>query len=585
MALQSIGIGSAANDGTGDPLRTAFDKINDNFNELYVQLGGNSLSNVTFSSNTITNFDTNGDITIATNGTGTLFIDSNVEFRGTATEINTTTLQVEDNLLELNRNSSGGDVDSGFFVNRGNALNSAFFYWNEGEDKFKAVLSSSDDSVSSAVTDTSTATIVANIDATSAAIDTITALAEGRVTVNDSMQIRGGLSINNNDSSSLALSVEGSIDVTDVIDCLSLSASTSVSCADITAVGTVNANIIDAQIFQTSDSTAIQINEGINVSGAINTATSLEIGNSVIVTGILDEDTLASDSAVKLATQQSIKAYVDAENNAQVLAVSGDDSATLEVNLAGGLLNISGGTNITTSSNSEGTLTIDLDGAPTLTALQVDNLNLNGNTLSSTAGTDLLITPLAGQQIVLDGTIVVDAGVVTGATSITSTALVATTLGVSGLTTLTGSFLPAIHTFVATDAITVAEHAGRTLLLGEVGGNALVTLTLPDATGSGATYKFIVSVTNTSNYVIAVPDAANTIDGVMLYLDEDGTAVTAFPTVAASDTITLNGTTTGGVLGDYLEIVDIAADQYHVRGVMRVPAGSNPVTPFSEAVS
>ena len=35
MAKQVIGIGSAANDGTGDPLRTAFDKINDNFDELY----------------------------------------------------------------------------------------------------------------------------------------------------------------------------------------------------------------------------------------------------------------------------------------------------------------------------------------------------------------------------------------------------------------------------------------------------------------------------------------------------------------------------------------------------------------------
>ena len=35
MAKQSIGIGSSANDGTGDPLRTAFDKINDNFTELY----------------------------------------------------------------------------------------------------------------------------------------------------------------------------------------------------------------------------------------------------------------------------------------------------------------------------------------------------------------------------------------------------------------------------------------------------------------------------------------------------------------------------------------------------------------------
>jgi hypothetical protein len=35
MAKQVIGIGSAANDGSGDPLRTAFDKINDNFTEVY----------------------------------------------------------------------------------------------------------------------------------------------------------------------------------------------------------------------------------------------------------------------------------------------------------------------------------------------------------------------------------------------------------------------------------------------------------------------------------------------------------------------------------------------------------------------
>ena len=35
MTRQNINIGSTANDGTGDPLRTAFDKINDNFVELY----------------------------------------------------------------------------------------------------------------------------------------------------------------------------------------------------------------------------------------------------------------------------------------------------------------------------------------------------------------------------------------------------------------------------------------------------------------------------------------------------------------------------------------------------------------------
>ncbi len=52
MAKQIINIGASANDGTGDPLRNAFDKTNDNFNELYLALGGaSSATNL---------FDTNG---------------------------------------------------------------------------------------------------------------------------------------------------------------------------------------------------------------------------------------------------------------------------------------------------------------------------------------------------------------------------------------------------------------------------------------------------------------------------------------------------------------------------------------------
>ena len=42
MAKQSVGIGTTANDGTGDPLRTAFDKINDNTNEIYSLFGNGS---------------------------------------------------------------------------------------------------------------------------------------------------------------------------------------------------------------------------------------------------------------------------------------------------------------------------------------------------------------------------------------------------------------------------------------------------------------------------------------------------------------------------------------------------------------
>lgn len=37
MAIQLIDIGAAANDGQGDPLRTAFGKCNGNFTELYAR--------------------------------------------------------------------------------------------------------------------------------------------------------------------------------------------------------------------------------------------------------------------------------------------------------------------------------------------------------------------------------------------------------------------------------------------------------------------------------------------------------------------------------------------------------------------
>lgn len=44
MAKQAIGIGAAPNDGTGDTLRDAGDKINDNFTELYDLVGGATMT-------------------------------------------------------------------------------------------------------------------------------------------------------------------------------------------------------------------------------------------------------------------------------------------------------------------------------------------------------------------------------------------------------------------------------------------------------------------------------------------------------------------------------------------------------------
>lgn len=45
MAKQTVNIGTSANKGDGDPLRSAFDKINDNFNEVYPRLDSLEVAN------------------------------------------------------------------------------------------------------------------------------------------------------------------------------------------------------------------------------------------------------------------------------------------------------------------------------------------------------------------------------------------------------------------------------------------------------------------------------------------------------------------------------------------------------------
>ena len=74
MAKQTINIGSAANDGTGDPLRTAFSKANDNFGELYAVTGAGSGQNIAISGQSIISENTNGNIVLDPNGTGKVVI-------------------------------------------------------------------------------------------------------------------------------------------------------------------------------------------------------------------------------------------------------------------------------------------------------------------------------------------------------------------------------------------------------------------------------------------------------------------------------------------------------------------------------
>ena len=240
MARQVINIGSSANDGTGDPLRTAFDKINDNFVELYgTDNDLNTLdANLDVNNFAITTGVTNGDITVTPNGTGSIKL---------------------------------------------------------GAVKFVGTTMSSDDST--------------------------------QITIAENIQTTGTL----------------------------------------------------------------------NVAGATTLGTSLALATGATVTGILDEDNMATDSATQLATQQSIKAYVDSQVTAQDLDLAGD-SGTGAVDLDSQSLTIAGGTGLTSVAGSQ-TVTLNIDatvatltGAQTLTNKVLTSPTISSPTITGATTTTSLTT-------------------------------------------------------------------------------------------------------------------------------------------------------------------------------------------------
>ena len=114
---------------------------------------------------------TSGDYTIKTgtgaSGSNSVVLDSKITrvkgdliVDGDNTVVDTASLTIEDPIIILSRNNSApADVDSGFLVTRG-AANNAAFYWNEGDDTFKAVTTTSNGTGTS-IADTALAKIQA----------------------------------------------------------------------------------------------------------------------------------------------------------------------------------------------------------------------------------------------------------------------------------------------------------------------------------------------------------------------------------------------------------------------------------------
>lgn len=134
----------------------------------------------------------------------------------------------------------------------------------------------------------------------------------------------------------------------------------------------------------------------------------------------------------------------------------------------------------------------------------------------------------------------------------------------------------------STLTVTAALHAQRTVTLNRAAG---IAVTLPAATGSGNRYKFIVGTTFTSSGTIKVVGDDIMVGHAILAQDSADTVV-HFGTASDSDTITFYtaaSNTTGGIKGAVVDLVDMAANTWHVVYVSE--AGGTEVTPFSATVS
>jgi len=344
MAQQTVSIGSSANDGTGDPLRTAFTKINANFTELYgstaeandlledtsPQLGGN----LDINGWNITSARSNENIRVIPNGTGTVELEGNTNVTGNLT--------------------ATGDIVANGNINLGNAA---------GDQVKVTGVFEADQLQIDGTTLTSTVT---NGDITITSMGGGSVIVEG-ITIHDHT-ISADLT-----NADLLLASQGTGSI--FVDALKIRGTT----------------------INSDDSTKITLAEAVDITGALTAATSLTLATGATVTGVLDEDAMGTDSATQLATQQSIKAYADTKavqtgsTNNTVTTVTGANTFQGEANLTfdGSTLAVTGAGTFSTSLGVTGTLTtadIATTGTHTVTGQSdIDWVRIKDNKITTNA--------------------------------------------------------------------------------------------------------------------------------------------------------------------------------------------------------
>ena len=133
-------------------------------------------------------------------------------------------------------------------------------------------------------------------------------------------------------------------------------------------------------------------------------------------------------------------------------------------------------------------------------------------------------------------------------------------------------------TITASTTLNRNTHAGNVVNLNALAG---LTVTLPASTGKGDLYEIFVLVTNTSNnYIIQVANSTDIMAGAV-HLSTD-IAGTSMITSTTSDTITMNGSTTGGLRGSFVRVKDVSLGFWALEG--NILCTGTEASPFSATV-
>jgi len=419
MAKQTINIGSSANDGTGDPLRTAFDKINDNFTELYN--ASPATAQITISGNQVSANASNADLVLNGSGTGGV-VASGLRFGGTSISAD------DSSLVNINEglNVTGNITAEGDITATGNIFaNGNINLGNASGDQTKVVGVFEADQVqidgttittnttNGSLTITGNGTGGVNVDNLTFNDNTISSASNADINLTPGGTgniVAGALTINGTTlsaSDSTQITVAEALDVTGALTGTSASLSTTLgvtgattlsggatvvgstttgslitnsivsngSNADISIQGSGTGDVVIGSVrvngttLDSSDSTLITLAENVNVTGTLTTADVTTTGNTTIsgslTTGTFNVGDLNIDADGKIST--------DSNGNVDI-----DPSGT-------GTVNITADTNITGTASVTG-------------QFNADNLRLDGNVISSTSGA-ITLSAASGQNV------------------------------------------------------------------------------------------------------------------------------------------------------------------------------------------